>query len=101
MQKIQIEGAEEIAAERRQHPSQTESKIRSEDGWSIFFFSAIQEKKEGGRPLQPFINPPLLCEITESKLFVYITCGHRCVVRNETWTSAVEFSDPDTEFICH
>lgn len=54
MQKIQIEGAEEIAAERRQHPSQTESKIRSEDGWSIFFFfRQYKKKRRGDAPFSP------------------------------------------------
>ena len=75
---------------------QNKYKICSEDGWSI---STIHEKREGTPPLSASHNPPLSCEITERKLV--ITCGHCCVVRNESWTAAVEFSDPDTEFICH
>lgn len=81
---------------------QTKYKICSEDGWSIAFFRQYTKKGRGTHPpsLSATHNPSLSCEITERKSLV-ITCGHCCVVRNESWTGAVELSDPDTEFICH
>jgi hypothetical protein len=45
---IQIEGAEEIEAERKPPPPhKPNEKFRSKDSWSIFLLLKIQEKRGG------------------------------------------------------